>query len=67
MINYTLMEGKRTISSAANPFWMVKPIILNTTFKDLGRWKISQLMDLLFVDRILILYKILLISVKKIK
>jgi hypothetical protein len=49
------------------PFWMVKPIILNTTFKDLGRWKISQLMDLLFVDRILILYKILLISVKKIK
>jgi hypothetical protein len=29
--NYTLMQGKRATSCAANPFWMAKLILLNTT------------------------------------
>jgi hypothetical protein len=29
------MEGKRATSCAANPFWMAKPILLNTTSKNL--------------------------------
>jgi hypothetical protein len=30
------MEGKRATSCAANPFWMTKLILLNTTSGDLG-------------------------------
>jgi hypothetical protein len=30
------MEGKWTTNRAANPFWMAKPIIFNTAYKDLG-------------------------------
>jgi hypothetical protein len=36
IINYTLMKGKQTTSCSVNPFWMAKPILLNTTSKDLG-------------------------------
>jgi hypothetical protein len=30
------MEGKQATSCAANSFWMTKPILLNTTSRDLG-------------------------------
>jgi len=34
--NYTRMKGKLAISCAANSLWMTKPILLKTTFIDLG-------------------------------
>jgi hypothetical protein len=34
--DYTWVNGKRATSCAANHFWMTKPILLKTTFIDLG-------------------------------
>jgi len=35
MINYTWIDDKHAISCAARPFWIVKSIIVNTTFMDI--------------------------------
>ena len=36
LVQYISIEGKWATSCAASPFWIAKPILLKTTFVDLG-------------------------------